>query len=86
MSIDHFAFCELPLAQQLPLVWQQGTFLAARLVEQQLRTLYHLHTFFCELHYDATGKRVLAIRCYPTTRGLDDYLDWVQLPALRGLF
>jgi hypothetical protein len=67
-------FANLSLAEQLLLLRQEGTFLAAQGVRDQAILLYHLAGgFFCEVYFYPELNTVLHTRCFTNSGTLADY-------------
>ncbi|GAA3940243.1 hypothetical protein [Hymenobacter algoricola] len=82
MPISHYAFRALSLEEQLPIIWQQGDFLAQRFEEEDCINLYHLGTFFVEVYYDPQANCVHRTRTFTSRECLMDYTAYVKLDDL----
>lgn len=87
MIIFYDAFCVLPLAQQLPLVWKQGTFVARRWDAGQVVVLFLMDGgFLCEVFLTRGASSVQHVRHFVPTDSerLEPYLCYIQLGDLLG--
>jgi hypothetical protein len=85
VALSHYAFRALPLEQQLPLVWMEGTFLARRWEEEDHVGLYHMDgSFFCEVYYDPETNAILRTRTFTSAQCLEDYACYVSLRDLTN--
>ncbi|AHJ98915.1 hypothetical protein [Hymenobacter swuensis] len=84
MPIPNFYnFGLLPLNAQIGLVVFEGTFLANRLGEEgDYINLYHMGSFFAELHYDAEMNVLHNCRSFVSASQLEAYADAIKLPEL----
>lgn len=74
MPLALCSFANLSLAEQLLLVRQEGTFLAAQGKKDQGILLYHLAGgFFCEIYYYPEQNTVLHTRCFTNNAALTNY-------------
>lgn len=84
MPTSHYTFRALPLEQQLPLVWVEGSFIAKRWEEEEAVGLYHMEGgFFCEVYYDGESNMLLRVRTFTSTACLEEYACYVRLDDLK---
>jgi hypothetical protein len=85
MPTSHYAFRALSLEQQLPLVWQEGTYLARRWKEEDTVALYHMPGgFFCEVYLDEETGTLLRTRTFTSARCLENYTPYILLGDLTN--
>jgi hypothetical protein len=82
MPISHYAFRALSFEEQLPVVWEEGSWLARRYEEEDWINLYHLGGFFVELYYNPEANRVHRTRTFTSRECLLDYAVYVSLQDL----
>jgi hypothetical protein len=83
MPSSYEAFRLLPIEQQLPLVWVEGTFLAKRWEEEDAVGLYHMEGgFFAEVYYDSEDNSILNVQCFINSACLEDYSHGISLKDL----
>ncbi|WP_375418164.1 hypothetical protein [uncultured Hymenobacter sp.] len=83
MPHSHYAFRALSFEQQLPLVWQEGTFLARRWEEEDGVALYQMDDgFFCEVYLELEHYKVLRLRTFTSSADLEDYACYIRLDDL----
>jgi hypothetical protein len=86
MPTGHYAFRLLKLEQQLPLVWEEGTYLAQRWEEEDTVALYHMAgNFFCEVYYDEATNALLRTATFRSLQCLFNYTPYIYLDDLTGL-
>jgi hypothetical protein len=74
MPLSLRPFANLSLAEQLLVLRQEGTFLAAQAEKDQGILLYQLAGgFFCEVYYYPEQNAVLHTRCFTNGLGLTNY-------------
>lgn len=80
-SYEHFRL--LPFAQQLPLVWVEGSFLARRWEEEDAVGLYHMAGgFFAEVYYHGEDNRIVNVDSFTSSATLEDYSHGIDLRDL----
>lgn len=85
MPIVYLNFRVLPLEQQLPMVWAEGTFVARRWKAGQPIALYLMQGhFLCEVYLKQGESSVLKVHAFTTTdtKRLEEYLCYIQLHDL----
>lgn len=85
MPILYLNFYDLPFAQQLPLVWAEGTFIGRRWQAGQVVVLYLLAGgFFCEVYLARGTSWVQQVQPFVTTdtARLEPYTGFIGLNDL----
>lgn len=86
MSTSYLDFCALPQLQQVPLVWDEGTYLARRWEEEDGVSLYHMDgNFFCEVYLNPDSLEILEVRAFTDSERLQEYAYHIQITALASL-
>ncbi|RYZ00679.1 MAG: hypothetical protein EOO11_00710 [Chitinophagaceae bacterium] len=77
-----FAFQLLTPAEQLDLLYEEGTYIGKRKVGGQVRILYQIEGFYVEVYY--TKYRCVAEKlvCFRSTIPLEPYLEFIDVEHL----
>lgn len=62
--------------------WQQGSYLACRILEGHKIALFYMGEFFAEVYYQAEGNQVDYVRGFKNLELLMPYLDQIHLPDI----
>ena len=82
-SYEHFRL--LPFAQQLPLVWVEGNFLARRWEEEDAVGLYYMAgDFFAEVYYNGENNQIVNVDSFTSSAILEDYSHGIDLRDLTS--
>jgi hypothetical protein len=85
MPTNYEQFRLLPFAQQLPLLWVEGTYLARRWEEEDAVGLYHMAGgFFAEVYYHGEDNSILNVDCFTSSAFLEDYAPGINLGDLTS--
>ena len=78
-------FRSLSPAMQFGVVKQAGVFLLARTGVGITAKLYQVNSFYAEVYYDSTARKVVQLVAFEETAKLDRYLPLINLSELRTL-
>ncbi|UOQ70166.1 hypothetical protein [Hymenobacter cellulosilyticus] len=82
MPLYECVFSTLSIDEQLQALWAEGTYLAARWVEQDRIYLYHMGAFFAEVYCDFDQKK-LSTRAFTSPQNLEAYVAYIGLEDLK---
>jgi hypothetical protein len=77
-----FEFQLLPQAEQLDLLYVEGTYIGKRREGTQVRILYQLEGFYVEVQYRQYRRIAEKLNCFRSTALLDPYLDLIDVENL----
>lgn len=68
--------------EQIDLLYQEGTYIGKRKMNDLDRILYQLESFYVEILYQEYRRHIYKINCFTSTAFLDPYLEQIVVENL----
>lgn len=82
--MNHYQFSLLDMKEMETILFQHGTPLAVRHVDDYMLEIYQLYHYYVEFIYYANGKGNMAVRCFISPDELKPYLETIDISSITS--
>lgn len=79
-----YQFSLLDMKEMETILFQQGTLLAVRHVDNYMLEIYQLYDYYVEFIYYANGNGNMAVRCFKSPDELKPYLETIDISSITS--
>lgn len=83
--MNHYQFSLLDMKEMETILFQHGTLLAVRHVDDYMLEIYQLYDYYVEFIYYANGKGNMAVRCFISPDELKPFLEIIDISSITSL-
>lgn len=83
--MNHYQFSLLDMKEMETILFQQGTHLSVRHVDDYILEIYQLYDYYVEFIYYANGKGKMAVRCFISPDELKPFLEIIDISSITSL-